>query len=600
MDISARRTERVIWAVALVTAVVQALAHRDGVSHDGIAYLDLADRIAHGDGSGALNRYWSPLYPVLLGVANALTGAGRPNAIAVAHAVNVAVFAVALAAFAMMVRGLRALQERDPDRWLLRASESHGIVALYLLFFAGAMRYSNVTLVTPDLLVLAAALGVGALIVRAAAAPPRAIHHVALGALLCAGYLAKAAMLPLAVPFIAAHALVNPANRLRGSVLTVGTFLLLSAPYVAALSRADGEFTTGRVASIAFARYVGGAALNGEQEAPTRGPVSFEHPMHRLADRPAVYEFAAPVRGTYPPGTDPAYWQRGIQWTFRIDAELRTIVEQLRDYWAWFGVLVIGLVAVAGTTASATAAAPRLAAALWLAGAAPFALYALVFADERYFGGFVVLLGAGVVAWARADEGRGAVVAALLALAALAAARWPVAIPSPRELAFSAVLAVGILAATARGAPRKTPLQFVRILLFCVVCAAPAAGRVARDAELAWRLAHGRDEEPWSAVAAAIREAGATQGAAVASIGASLPAAWAYWAGVHIVAEVPARDAAEFCALDAAAQEPTLGALAAAGAIVAVARSADAAIAGWHRVHGTDYWVHALAPRPDR
>jgi hypothetical protein len=596
MEISSRRTERLMWFVALAIGVLQAFAHRDSVSHDGVAYLDLAEHIGHGDWSGVLNRYWSPLYPLLLGTATHLTGAGRSSELAVAHVVNLLVFTAALAAFAMLVHWLREVQGDDPGRWLLRASDPHGVVALYLLFLAGAARYTSVGLVTPDLLVLAVVIAIGAAIVRARVAATRTIHHVAFGALLCAGYFAKAVMLPLSLPLVAAHALASPARRARGIALSLGTLCVLAAPYVAALSRAEGEFTTGNAGAINLAWYLGGV-LNGVSDPVAHGGGSFDHPFHRLAERPLVLEFASPGDGTYPPGSDPAYWHRGGQWSLHYGAVRRVVVEQLRAYWALFGVLAIGmLVAVASATA-ASMAERRLAAALWLAGFSAIAQYSLVHAEARFFSGFVVLIGAGVVAWARYDAGGGAVVAGLFALLGLAAAGWPVAVPSQRELALAFFVAAGVHAALACGGFRLSRRQLGRVLFFSTMCAAPVAGRVATDGALAWRVYRGRQVAPWSAVAAAVGDAGGAHVVAVASIGASSPAEWARVAGVRVIAEVAERDEGMFFALDSVQQEPTLHALARAGATVVVARSTAVAIAGWHRVTGTDYWVRTLGLR---
>jgi hypothetical protein len=56
-----------VAAVILVLGLLQAWAGRHSMQSDGISYLDMGDAIVRGDWRMALNGYWSPLYPFLLG-----------------------------------------------------------------------------------------------------------------------------------------------------------------------------------------------------------------------------------------------------------------------------------------------------------------------------------------------------------------------------------------------------------------------------------------------------------------------------------------------------------------------------------------------------
>ncbi len=53
----------------------QAYAQRYVVGPDGVAYLDLSDAVVAGHWSGLVNLYWSPLYPLLIGLARIVTRA---------------------------------------------------------------------------------------------------------------------------------------------------------------------------------------------------------------------------------------------------------------------------------------------------------------------------------------------------------------------------------------------------------------------------------------------------------------------------------------------------------------------------------------------
>src|SRR5205085_3133246 len=63
-----RPTRIVAWAVLLALAAFQAYAHRYVIGPDGVSYLDLSDAVVTGHWSRLLNLYWSPLYPVLIGI----------------------------------------------------------------------------------------------------------------------------------------------------------------------------------------------------------------------------------------------------------------------------------------------------------------------------------------------------------------------------------------------------------------------------------------------------------------------------------------------------------------------------------------------------
>ena len=64
------------WVAILALAAFQAYAQRFSVGPDGISYLDLSDAVVSGRWSTLINLYWSPLYPVLVGVGRVIAGAG--------------------------------------------------------------------------------------------------------------------------------------------------------------------------------------------------------------------------------------------------------------------------------------------------------------------------------------------------------------------------------------------------------------------------------------------------------------------------------------------------------------------------------------------
>jgi hypothetical protein len=104
----------------------------------------------------------------------------------------------------------------------------------------------------------------------------------------------------------------------RGLVISTLIFLCTSAPLIWALSRQKGRFTfsdTGRLNyAWSITRHI--TLRNWHGEVPGSGtPV---HPTRQLLLHPPVFEFDGPILGTYPPWTDPSYWNEGLQWHFSL------------------------------------------------------------------------------------------------------------------------------------------------------------------------------------------------------------------------------------------------------------------------------------------
>src|SRR6266705_5349849 len=119
---SRERTRVVAWIIILLGAAFQGYARRHAMTPDGMAYLDLSDAVVTGRWSGLLNGYWSPLYPVLIGVARLALHPSAYWEFATVHLLNVALFALTLPAFEWFLSALVA-HARDwrrsplPSRW---------------------------------------------------------------------------------------------------------------------------------------------------------------------------------------------------------------------------------------------------------------------------------------------------------------------------------------------------------------------------------------------------------------------------------------------------------------------------------------------------
>ncbi len=371
--------------VALMLGALQAWTARFDMNPDGIQYLDNAAAYLHRDFHNALNTQWSPLYPWLIAALSAVVQPSRQQEFPLVHLLNFVLYAVSLAGFLFFVRSLRRLLPVSSVASLLLLS--------YSAFLYGSLDFTSLGFVTPDLLVNFFAFVAAGLLMRIAAGDRRAWLFSALGVTLGLGYLAKAPFLPIGVVCLAISGLLGR----RRTLLACAVFAAMAAPYVWALSEAKGRFTFGDSAKLNVAWHVNGLPNANWQGGPGGNgrPV---HPTRQLSTHPAIFEFAKPIAGTYPPWYDPAYWNEGVRIAYRPREFARATVEQVRLYGYWLHhrqlPLLFALLALFLLRSSKGDALGRLKTLgpVLALGAMPFAMYAPVHAEGRYLAPFFVLL----------------------------------------------------------------------------------------------------------------------------------------------------------------------------------------------------------------
>ena len=151
--------EPILLLTTVALGCVQAWVGRYSMNPDGMSYLDVGDSFFQRDWAHAVNAWWSPLYPWLLGVA---VGVAKPSPkweFPLVHAVNLAIFVIALFAFHFLLRGFL-----DFRRERASASSSGDVDSLpdwallliaYPIFWWTALEIETVYEVSPDLAVLA-------------------------------------------------------------------------------------------------------------------------------------------------------------------------------------------------------------------------------------------------------------------------------------------------------------------------------------------------------------------------------------------------------------------------------------------------------------
>jgi hypothetical protein len=555
-----------------------------------LAYLDIGTAYWNGDWKTAVNAHWSPLYSWLLGLVIVVFKPPMQWEASVAHLLNVGLLAFAVGCFDFF---LRELSQYEAERGAvsddaIRVPTWALVVISYSLFMWSAIDLITVYMVMPDLCVAGFIFAAFGLLVRLRRGASDWRTAALFGATLGFGYLAKAAMFPLAPIFLATAAFVvdRPARLRVAGIAAIG-FLVVAGPYVTVISRAKGRLTFGESGRYNYARHVGGIVAPVHWRGEPEGTGTPVHPTRKILESPSVYEFGEPVGGTYPPWHDPSYWYEGASYNFHIGRQLTVLSRNLKLY----ARLVLGdqLPSTRPLDRAGTAlllvlayAGGRMVQSLrgfsdhWfvvLPAVAALGMYALVHVEPRYVGAYFTVLAVTACFSLRVSRGRGS-----------------------RRL----VTAVAVLVFTLWVAPScYAAARMLPTLL---------SGQDPQGEIFQWRIAE------------ALRRGNVKPGDRLGFIGEEFRFHWARMVGARVVAEirqvrVPEReviyaDAKEVRAAAAALSRDVdtfwegdtrlrmraIGALRSAGASAIVAdRLPDSAIAeGWVRIKDTKYGVYFL------
>lgn len=370
------------WVAILALAAFQAYAQRFSIGPDGMSYLDLSDAVVNGRWSMLVNLYWSPLYPLLVGVGRVIAGAGPRWEIVTMHAVNFACFVAMFASFEYLLIAVNALA-RSTRRSTLGGP--WGLVAAYVLFGIFALTMTPMELTTPDWLASAATfLAFGALLRlnEGSARPLR--DALVLGVALGLGALAKSFLVPWAVVCFVVLAIATRRRGMSITLIALGAWMVFVLPWSAVLSIAAGRPTFGDAGRLTFAWYVN------EQDPPSLHgvPIDARQPRTESILRGVGVTGYAP--GTDPMWFDPARWNASLAPHWNLHDQLGT----LKVFELFYIQNLAPLLFLAFVLAAAPPGSRRLA---WRRGWVVFvpmlaglAAYALVIVTARYIMAFLL------------------------------------------------------------------------------------------------------------------------------------------------------------------------------------------------------------------
>jgi len=392
--------ERVFMLVSLALGLLHAWVGRYSMNPDGVSYLDVGDSFFRRDWAHAVNAWWSPLYPWTLGL---VLGTAKPSLrqeFPLVHLVNFGIFVAALVAFRFLLHSLLADGTRktsDPNANECDLREWTLVILAYPIFLWVALEVETPFEVTPDLAVMACVcLAAGMLLrLRQRAALWK---FVLFGLILGLGYWTKTIFFPLGFVILGAGYWWKRSipGWGRGMAVAALVFLCTSAPLIFLLSHQKGRFTFGDSGKMNYAWYVSPRTFwrNWQGEVPDSGtPV---HPTRQLLRRPPLFEFDGPVPGTYPPWADPSYWNEGLQGHFKLKPQMEvlagTVPSEIRLLFRDRPELLAGVIALTLLSGS-----------LWLAGLRELwpliamsmvglGIYLPLVENDRYLGGFVLVL----------------------------------------------------------------------------------------------------------------------------------------------------------------------------------------------------------------
>lgn len=548
-----RLLRALFWIATIVTGFLQAWSARFWLSPDATNYLDIASAYLRGDWKNAVNAYWSPLFSWLLAFALRLFHPSAYSESTLLHLLNFVALLVSLLSFEFFFRAFL----RARKHWGWSSGESEELPELgwwalgYALFLSTSLFVLSAAISTPDVWVAALTYFVAGLILRICTNGGGWGLFAALGFALGFAYLAKSFYSPMGFVFLLTAWLAagNLRKTMKYAALGLVAFLLVAGPWVTVLSRAKHRLTFGDVGKLAFAMFVDDLPQPyfWQGENGTGNP---RHPVRLLLAKPRLFEFAAPVGGSYPPGFDPSYWMEGAEPHFSLRGQLRVLRQSFGTFFRFlvdqmeYGVAVLLLFFLAVGAPDWTVAFRR----QWLFWAPSLVaclMYAVVLVEGRYVAPFILLL------W----------VAAFSCL-------FGSALQLPRRSALALVFA--LLSITGlRAAKTAVPGLFT-------VFASPQ--------NIDFEVAEG------------LRKLGIQPGDKVAGLSRVAEDQWARLAGVKIVAEIPLGNETAFWTAPADRQRSVLETIAATGAkaIVTKDSSASPINAGWTRLGESGYYALRL------
>jgi hypothetical protein len=555
----------VFWVIAFLSSILQVWRSRFVIWGDGVSYLDMGDAYFRHDWKMAINGVWSPLYSWLIVLPRHFFNLPIKWEATQVHYVNLVIFVLVLCSLEYFLNALvRGRVSRELGQESMRIPAWAIRTTGYALFLLSSVTWLSVEATTPDLCVEGIIFLIAGTIVLIRTGDTSWIRFLALGLFLGIGYLAKAALFPLALPFLAVSFFGAGASRRAFSrvVFSGLIFLAVASPLAISISKADGRLTYSDSGWLNYLWCVNIPAPFGDSPvSDSRASVSglkddqrfgtAKHPVMQLLAEPPLNAFPGPINATYPFWYNPAYWYEGMTPRFQFFRQLKVIKSNL--YILFDDVVSVQYDVIVGFLALCLLAPSRRLlmrsmlsqAHLWIPAAIPIAAYVAIQVQQRYLPGFLLVI------WMSLFSG----------------------------LIF----------------PR---LQSSNKLVWCITLALvmTVSARVLRMAVSDVTHIVRGSADPYENVVESLRGMGIHPGDRVASIGYTFDAYWARRAGATIVAEIPIAGEDAFWSATPETRARVYQTFAKTGARVIVCNRAPhgISVAGWQRLGSSNYMLYNL------
>jgi len=538
------------WIIGILCGGIMAYTTRFFINGDAIAYIEMGEAFRKGDWSGVVNLTYSPGYPALLGLAQAILQTNPLNELPLLRITNLFCFALAMAACDLVMWFVR----REAHRFWSAGETPLPLPIIsalcYSMFLVSSLVFVRIRLINPDMLIVAIVLGCMAAILWIRENPDKYFRYGVLGTILGIGYLTKSFFFPFSPIFFALAGLCS--DSLRRAVprilVAILCMLLVSAPLIGALSSRLGRFTYGELGKHIYAKFISG---KGEPIYPKI-----------LAEKPKTASYVSEFACTRPAGFDICYWHEGLRPDYDLAAHLNVIPGNLWDILEqtpWLLIMVLWFAAQwkLGSVSPGAIRPPSMFLLLIVTAGFGIAFYGLVRMEPRYIAPYLFL---GFVAMTIVLRGR------------------PHDEKARRRSILAAVLLIG----------------FFLVMVVHSVVDQSLRGLHSTDKTLSYRDSYNEH----LAVKDFLMQKGLRKGDYAGLVGEP-PVYWGRMAGLKIAGEI--EDESQFMESSRDERRVATGVLKRIGVKVLVAkggRFSTMAAEGWEKTpYTTDYYVLFLTPR---
>ncbi|MCS7043163.1 MAG: hypothetical protein NZR01_10260 [Bryobacteraceae bacterium] len=415
------------FVLSIAAGVFQVIRHSQRINGDGVSYLQMGEAILSNHFLHGYTSYWAPLYGILAAAASRGAEWAALDRLVGVQLLNAVLYCASVLSCLYFLRELAKHFGFDGGDLRSTVIQLYGLSLLTLL----VVRFGATSLLTPDVAVSALCFLAGAETVRLMRCGLSWSRALLIGLIFGVGYWMKSTLFPLAAAWLALAICMLRRRRREFLCLSasVAVWSIMAAPLVVAISKSAGRWSIGENGRLNYLWYVNRLPNRYWIGQPPEHGTPL-HPMRKLLENPAVYEFGNVFpSAAYPPWYDPGYWYAGARarWSIsQISSALKDNLGSMRRLWLSRYLAPFTFVMLTGFLLSGMAGIRSWAFWLVLFALAPFTLI-IIHTEPRFFYGQTTTLltvGAGLLLQTSRSTATGLSMPALLLL--LSAFAWGV------------------------------------------------------------------------------------------------------------------------------------------------------------------------------